>query len=123
MTFFELIDSVNTNLGRAEAWHSPQGEREGGVRCFPEESMNLHSAKMGNFSESAQMCRNSHPCLQYRIFQVFVCSSVCGKWLQSKKLLITSWMLWVFFTSPAPHLSQVFVSSLNRLQLCSVTAH
>lgn len=72
--FSKLIDSVNINLVRAGAWHSLQVEREGGARCFPQESMNLQSAEMGSFNENAQTCRNQHPHLHYRIFQVFVCS-------------------------------------------------
>lgn len=40
---------------------------------------------METFSESAQTCRNQHPHLQYRIFQAFARSLVCGKWLRKQE--------------------------------------
>jgi len=64
----------------------PDGrEGEGGVKPSLKEPLSLRAAKMEISGESTLTCRDRHPCLQHRIFQVLVCSSVCGTGLQKRE--------------------------------------
>lgn len=94
------------------------------MKCSPKESPSLRGAKMETFGGSAQTCRNRHPCLQYRIFQMFVCFSVRGGRLQKQEAAATS-ADFVTVHRVSPSMSAVGVYSVSEqvvLYSCLVTA-